>query len=161
MLRGITVAAAVVGATSAMGGPSHCKPGESTVFSCSLGRKIVTLCASYDLSENSGHLRFRFGRPRAAEFVYPEANVLAREAFVGGTIDARGGDFVRFSRGGFTYTVETAFDPRRGEVAALKVHRGKKLVLDEACRSDALGDEGWSRVYRAKLPRELYHSVED
>jgi len=124
-------------------------------------RKIVSLCASSDLSENSGHLRYRFGRPGAAEFVYPAENVLAREAFVGGTIDARGGDFVRFSRGEFTYTVETAFDPRRGEVAGLKVHRGRKLVLDTTCRSDALGDEGWSRVYKAKLPRELYHSVED
>jgi hypothetical protein len=54
---------------------SLCSAQEATVFSCSVTNgKIVSLCASPDLSHDAGYLQYRFGRdPASIELQFPRS----------------------------------------------------------------------------------------
>lgn len=52
---------------------SHCSPDETTLFSCELSKgKLVSLCASHDLSPKAGYLQYRFGKPGNVELALPK-----------------------------------------------------------------------------------------
>lgn len=55
--------------------PTHCKSHERVIFSCPFNSgKTVSLCASSDLSKDTGTLQYRFGRiGRKPELSYPQA----------------------------------------------------------------------------------------
>lgn len=82
--------------------PSLCKRDEVAIFSCNLGSKVVSLCASPDLAEAAGTMSYRFGKKGAIELEYPAAPMHPRTAFTAGIDSAERGDFVRFSKGEFT-----------------------------------------------------------
>jgi len=152
--------AAWLAADLAAARPSLCTAGEVPVFSCATtGRKVVSLCASPDLSETTGSLRYRFGRPSGVEMTYPDDQTPPKAAFRAGIIGAGGGDFVRFTRGDVTYTIEHADGPRSGQYAGVTIHRGPKRVAELRCKGtpyDVLGPNGFALIYRAKLPSELH-----
>jgi hypothetical protein len=52
---------------------SHCTHTERVMFSCKLihSKKIVSLCASPNISHSSGYIQYRFGGVHHAELVYP------------------------------------------------------------------------------------------
>jgi hypothetical protein len=137
--------------------PNLCTGDEVVVFACSIGPKLVSLCATPDLGETTGRLTYRFGRKGAVELVHPEAEGPAKTHFTYGAIGAGGGDFVRFTRGDTTYTVEHADGPRLEHFAGVVVHRGTKRVAVLKCREKwPLGDRGYIPIYPAKLPGGLY-----
>lgn len=163
IMRPTTILLAVAGlaaASPAAAAPSLCTAGELPVFSCAMASgRIASLCASADLSETTGTLRYRFGRPGKVELVHPQGDIPPRAAFRAGIIGAGGGDFIRFSRGDTTYTIEHAEGPRSGSYAGVTVHRGPRRVADLRCKGtpyEALGTQGLAPVYRAKLPGERY-----
>ena len=50
---------------------SLCNAQEQVIFSCSLGKKMVSVCASNDFSASSGYLQYRFGQKDALELAFP------------------------------------------------------------------------------------------
>jgi len=48
-------------------GELHCQADEQIIFSCSFGKKMVSVCASNDFSVNKGYLQYRFGLKGAPE----------------------------------------------------------------------------------------------
>jgi len=54
------------------GAASHCIAGERTLWSCSAKGKVYELCASADLSKDSGYIQYRAGRLGRIEFIFPE-----------------------------------------------------------------------------------------
>lgn len=48
-----------------------CTQGETAVFSCTMGKKLLSVCASDDLSKSAGYLQYRFGRAGQIELQYP------------------------------------------------------------------------------------------
>lgn len=63
---------------------SLCKTGEKIIFSCRLkgpASKTVSICASKNLSEKTGYLKYRFGKPKAIELEYPQTNENTLSAF--------------------------------------------------------------------------------
>ncbi len=82
--------------------PSLCKRDEVAIFSCNLGSKVVSLCASRDIAEAAGTMSYRFGRKGAIELEYPAPPMHPRMAFTAGIDSAERGDFVRFSKGEFS-----------------------------------------------------------
>jgi hypothetical protein len=137
-----------------------CSPKEMVVLSCKVkDGKILSLCASPDLSETNGTLHYRFGRPGAVELSYPQGDGHPRTMFRRGPIGSGFGEFVRFTQAGATYTVEYADGPRvRGGIhAGVMIHKGTKRVAWVSCASGPetiLGPELFTPVYRAKLPSE-------
>jgi hypothetical protein len=52
--------------------PTLCEAEEKALFSCLVGKKLVSICASSDLTATAGYLQYRFGAARGKlELVYP------------------------------------------------------------------------------------------
>ena len=132
--------------------PHLCAAGEEAVFACATrSSKIIALCASPDLGEDKGSLRFISGVRGKIELSYPTQDTAPRATFsygvTGGT--AGGAEFLRFDSNGSTYTVFSDYYRGR-ERAGLVVERGGKRMSVQICKGGAT--DGWSTIYRARLP---------
>jgi hypothetical protein len=60
-----------------------CEVGERIIFSCPIKRpaKIVSLCASKDLTNERGYVQYRFGLPGNVELEYPKERTGTQEKF--------------------------------------------------------------------------------
>jgi len=60
-----------------------CAKGERIIFSCPVKRpaKIVSLCASKDLTSERGYLQYRFGLPGKIELEYPKDRQATQQKF--------------------------------------------------------------------------------
>ena len=115
---------------------SHCTGQEQTVFSCSLGKKIVSVCASKDISPTSGYLQYRFGPKNAPELVFPastepahRSDIQARSLMFSGG----GGGYLRFINGGYNYIVYTAIGKGWGTKDGVSVEKDHKPVAHLKC----------------------------
>lgn len=54
---------------------THCAENEKIVFSCSVGKKVVSLCASQEYGAAQGWMQYRFGVPGQIEMTYPSQKV--------------------------------------------------------------------------------------
>jgi hypothetical protein len=135
--------------------PSLCQPGEAAVFSCAIGGKVASLCASADIGPGQGILSYRFGRKGAIELTYPDKPMPPDQAFSAAVVGDAGfaGDIVRFSRGGIRYTLYSIIVKGQGDRDGIRVTRGGRRLADLKCRDFALGSDAWKLLYRAKLPK--------
>ncbi len=123
---------------------SLCAVGEEVIFSCGVGRKMVSVCGD---RRPSPHAQYRFGLPGDIELAFPGPGQsglsYAREVYSGG-----GALQIRFSNGGYDYvvysrTVRTGFRGRNHPQFSdgVMVRRGARLLANRACttavRSDA------------------------
>ncbi|MEI6334525.1 MAG: hypothetical protein WCS87_08205 [Methylococcaceae bacterium] len=118
---------------------SHCSEQEQTVFSCSLGKKIVSVCASKDISPTSGYLQYRFGKQAVPELIFPAST---EPAFPRTDIQARilmfsggGGSYLRFINGRYNYIVYTAIGKGWGAKDGISVEKDGKVVANLLCRN--------------------------
>jgi len=60
-----------------------CAPNEKIIFSCPVKRpaKIVSLCASRDLTSDRGYLQYRFGLPGKVELEFPKDRAATQQKF--------------------------------------------------------------------------------
>jgi hypothetical protein len=114
-----------------------CSPGETIVFSCSVAEeKIVSLCASPDLSRNTGYMQYRYGRdPGRIELTYPHRTERTDATFKYlQEYAARGGtSAISFRVGRFRYSVfrtTSAFGFNGGGVI---VDRGPRRIAYLKC----------------------------
>ncbi len=160
-----------------------CGPNEVVRFSCSTGRKLLSVCTSPDLSRTAGYIQYRFGTKDHLELEYPRdrrnSQGLFKESSVG---YSRGGEtHLSFSVASYKYVVVdvlTGLDPNKGEhseasgvVILLKnraVPKDRELPSDSVvrvipCKSRAIGhgvvegvldDEEWY-----DLPETVYDQM--
>lgn len=135
--------------------PSLCQPNETAVFSCAIGGKIASLCASPDISPSQGSLSYRFGRKDAIELTHPDRPLPPDQAFSTAVVGDAGfaGDIVRFSRGETRYTLYSIIVRGQGERDGIRIARGGHRIADLRCKDFALGADAWKLLYRAKLPK--------
>ena len=69
--------------TRALQPNSLCAKDERVIFSCPVKRpaKIVSVCASKDLTSDRGYLQYRFGLPGKIELEYPKERTGTQEKF--------------------------------------------------------------------------------
>jgi hypothetical protein len=139
-------------AATVLAGESHCADNEEVVFSCGIGSKVVSLCASKDISETQGSLTYTFGKIGKPELRYPTAGTDPRAAFSYHLLPR--GDYVRFTNGGATYVLFSAFGLGVGDYEGLVVQPESKDPIRLNCKDPALGSHGWAPVYKAKLPED-------
>ena len=60
---------------------THCSAAERSIFSCEIGRKVLSLCSSPDLDETKGWLQYRFGTLDKLELVFPEGREHPKKHF--------------------------------------------------------------------------------
>ena len=123
-----------VGATE-----SHCQEQEQIIFSCSLGKKMVSVCASADFSASSGYLQYRFGQKNALELAFPALTASTRLSqyvqartllFAGG-----GGGYLRFINGQYHYIVYTAIGRGWGIKDGVAIEKNNQLIANLQCRN--------------------------
>jgi hypothetical protein len=117
---------------------SHCANGEITVYSCDLGRQVLSVCERY------GTVHYRHG-PRRRPDLAISSNGRDGRAHQSETTGTGGGYQVqlRFSRGAFSYIVFAGQaapvrtgGPARSGVAVL---RGARRVSTQICPDPAAG----------------------
>lgn len=135
--------------------PSLCKTSETAVFSCAIGGKIASLCASGDIGPGQGSLTYRFGRKGAIELTHPDKPVPPDQAFSTAVVGDAGfaGDIVRFGRGDTRYTLYSIIVKGQDERDGVLVTRSGRQLADLKCMGFALGADAWKLLYRAKLPK--------
>ncbi len=84
---------------------SLCKPAEAIVLSCSVGRKIVSLCAAGTAGADALRMTYRYGAPNRMELVYPADGAAARFYQASAPVYGGGITSVSFSRAGYEYSV--------------------------------------------------------
>jgi hypothetical protein len=144
---------------------SLCSAEENTLFSCSIGKKLVSVCSSKDLSRASGYVQYRFGiRNRVPELVYPAEKAHPASKFSFGYDGAAKWSLynLHFTLSGYSYTIyqySAAFDIE-GSGVRVKTPAGESYNLK--CQKDpsnsnldALDDLGLRR-----LPLEALVSLE-
>ena len=122
---------------------SLCARGEVVVFSCGIGRKMVSVCGG---RTPAPHAQYRFGAPGDIELAFPGPGqsglTWAREVYSGG-----GALQIGFSSGGYDYavysrTVRTGFrgrnNPRFSD--GVMVRQSGRLISNRSCTTAVRGD---------------------
>ena len=60
---------------------THCSAAERSIFSCEIGRKVLSLCSSPDLDDTKGWLQYRFGTLDKLDLVFPEGREHPKKHF--------------------------------------------------------------------------------
>jgi hypothetical protein len=141
---------------AAAAGPSHCATKEQTLFSCSAGRKTVSVCASANLAAKEGRLQYRFGRPKAPEFAYPPPDADWRSATRAGvlTFSGGGGAYLAFASGPYRYVVYTAIGKGWGEKAGLAVEKNGRRATSLPCKGRETSELGPDLFARAGIAED-------
>jgi hypothetical protein len=137
-----------------------CRSSEKIIFSCAVPKKIVSLCATPDITAKTGHLTYRFGVSGGAtelEFSNGELGPASSytvlfESWANGTYGS-----ISFKRGEYSYTVYTRMaaqeegDPRSNG-AGVQVHRNRKQVADLWCEDASIKNNIWEALHDLGLP---------
>jgi hypothetical protein len=133
---------------------SFCASGESIVFSCGLGAKMVSVCASKDASPAHGSLQYRFGKAGSREpleMTLPAKPTSPENSASGESVpfSGGGGSWLRFHNGPYGYVVYTGIGKwgPKGETRekeGVVVERAGKVVASLKCSTSltsALGPD--------------------
>jgi hypothetical protein len=135
----------------AIASDSHCSAQEQTIFSCSLGKNMVSVCASNDISPTSGYLQYRFGQKNAPELIYPASTEPGRHSVIRAQtlmFSGGGGAYLRFINGSFNYIVYTAIGKGWGTKDGVSVTKDGKQIANLKCRDvpvSKLGEDFFTR----------------
>lgn len=145
-------------ADGAMPAPgAFCAAGEDVVFGCDLGQQgAVALCASAGLSRDSGWLQYReTGSHGDRGLIWPEPDAVPSNTFRAGTLmySGGGGAFLRFERGGQTYTAYTGIG-HGWDKAGVLVEEAGSIIRSLECRGEATSQIGPALFERAAIPED-------
>jgi hypothetical protein len=110
---------------------THCNENENVIFSCDVGKKIVSVCSSKNLSNPA--IQYRFGRIGNIEASVPSNpnnfhnSVTGYHLNVGGTAEVKGMEFIN---GDVTYGINTIEN-------YLYVRKNGNDIANLACRDKA------------------------
>ena len=130
-----------------------CGKREHTAFSCSVGRKVTSLCIARGNPNEASAMFYRFGSPNRVELSYPERAILAKKAFTSSlNLWSYDGSVVRFRVGKYVYSLYRAIEVEGGRgitadtketESGLTVRRDGKLVSRMICTSSNSGTRAW------------------
>lgn len=136
-------------AAPAFGAPiTQCKAGDTVVFSCSTGSRMLSICASGDIDHGGALMQYRYGVPGKPELVYPDKPRAPRGLFKPGQLafSGGGGAYLKFSTAGHLYTVFSAIGnwgkTGTGTAEGVAVESNGKPVANILCRKDSNFVEG-------------------
>lgn len=137
--------------------PTLCATDEESLFACTTGKKLVSVCASKGWSTDRGHLQYRFGQPGKPEIVIPSsATTTPMESAQYGvlTFSGGGGAYLRFRRNGYQYVVYTAISGSWGDRAGVVVEKESKRISSIKCQGDYASELGLELFEKAKLKHD-------
>ena len=139
---------------------SLCLPGENVMFSCQIGEKVVSLCATADLSVDTGCLTYRFGRPgREPELTYPSKPTHPKDAFCYAYSGYSKGSTqeLAFDIGDYTYTVHIDNHAFRGSASGIVIEKNGKRVAYLKCNVPDPNDRLYELTKKGMTVHEPRH----
>jgi len=119
---------------------THCIPDEKVVFSCSVGKKTVSICSSPKFSVTDGYLQYRFGVPGKVEMTFPEAKIHPKGKFEVNRMtptmdDGSRADLIEltFKNGDYGYLISSLATSKSSDVS-LVVSKADKTVATLKCQ---------------------------
>ena len=108
-----------------------CLEQEQVLFACHTGKRLVSVCASRELSESAGYLQLRYGQPEAVELVWPEAS-FPRHHVSQGELFYRGkaGRYLRFTMDRTRFVVFNVKDRDSG----LVIEQDRAVISKQLCQ---------------------------
>ncbi|HIC7207781.1 hypothetical protein [Burkholderia stabilis] len=106
-----------------------CQSHEEIYFSCSLGGKIVSLCASGNISPNNGYVQYRSGVPAHIDIQFPNKPYPPNGRFEISDISAGNLDCVhiKFKFGKYDYVIY------QGSPSGVCIKEHGDLISNETC----------------------------
>lgn len=149
--------APLLAAASEAATASHCAADEQTLFACSTGRKLLSVCATAELSRDAGAVQYRFGAPGHGPFVLPAADAGWRATVRGGGLmfSGGGGAYLAFANPPYRYVVYSAIGRGWGSRAGVVVEKGGRRIANLPCvgaTASALGPDLFERAGIAEDP---------
>jgi hypothetical protein len=139
---------------SAGGAPTLCQKNEDNLFSCSTGKKLISVCASKGWAADRGYLQYRFGPAGKPELTIPSENSTPPAKSANSrslTFSGGGGAYLRFSAGGYDYVVYTAISSNWGEKAGVAVEKNGKRRAHIVCKGETASELGPDLFRQAAL----------
>jgi len=135
LIRAIIFSLLLFFPVEAMAAPNLCSEGEVVVFNCSAGKKLISVCASRDISRTSGYLQYRFGTLAKTELSVPANTTPAPGTVVPGDLmfSGGGGTYLRFKTADISYTVYTAVSGSWGDKDGVAIDRAGKRISHLSC----------------------------
>lgn len=139
-MRRILFAMFVIAAQNAYAAEPFCESGETALFSCNTGKKLIALCASDNLSKEKGYVQYRVTHNGKKQFVYPSENTHPSGFFFESTMLWTKDDEqrVHFRNGDFSYLLyDRSFSayPKDSRAGVMVFRNGKK-VSDLQCKEN-------------------------
>jgi hypothetical protein len=136
-----------------------CDQDENVIFSCSLKKKQVSLCASGDLKSNTGRLFYRFGvAGKQLELVHPsnkDSPFKAFSTYFDGSAKSSESN-VAFKQGGYMYVIYNrlaAFEiDDRSNGGGIMVYRNGKQISDMWCVDKTINDNIYESLHGLAFP---------
>lgn len=106
-----------------------CQPHEEVYFSCPIDGKVLSVCASGNISPDNGYVQYRFGRIGSIELEYPEKPYPPRKLFSISDISEGSITFthLKFYSGRYHYVLY------QGDPSGIYIKRGGKVVSNRTC----------------------------
>jgi hypothetical protein len=136
-----------------------CSSEETVVFSCSVSKKLVSLCATPGIAAKTGRLTYRFGVVGSIpELEFSNNEQGPASAFTAYFYDWAKGSYssISFKRGEYTYTVynrTAAFEENdQSNGGGIQIFGAHKQVADLWCENDSIHDQIWEILKKLSLP---------
>jgi hypothetical protein len=129
--------------------PSMCTGHEKIVFSCFIGKKVVSVCQI----DNTGSVQYRVGKPGSLpEIALPE-NPAAKQGVVQGmnSFSGGGGAYIAFTKTDTRYVVHD-YVTKQGDDTGVDVTRIGEKTFSIPCKTSPIGS--LENDIPASIPRE-------
>ncbi|WP_175003628.1 hypothetical protein [Burkholderia lata] len=133
-----------------------CQPHEEIYISCPVGGKLVSLCASGNISPNNGYVQYRYGLPERVELQFPKnPNPPGKEMTIS-DISAGNLNFIhiKFRTGVYDYVIY------QGSPSGVYVKKHGRLVSNHMC-AQGMYQQLNQRIFRGLRTASPVSGVDD
>jgi len=139
-MRRILFAMIIIAAQKGYAAELFCQSGETALFSCNTGKKLIALCASENLSKEKGYVQYRVTHNGKNQFVFPSVNTHPHGLFFESTLLWTRDDEqrVHFQNGEYSYLLyDRSFSAYpKDSRAGVMVFRNGKEIADLKCKEN-------------------------
>lgn len=108
-----------------------CQSHEEVYFNCQSDGRLLSVCASGNVSPDNGYVQYRFGVNKKIELEYPRKSYPPRKRFSISDIAEGNANFthLKFNSGGFHYVLY------QGDSSGIYVKRNGRVISSRRCDS--------------------------
>jgi hypothetical protein len=129
--------------------PSHCSKDENVVFSCSVGKKTASVCASRDAAKDKGYVQYRFGMISKPEMTFPDNKEPGNKNFTFEYFLGASGysNLISFNKGTYSYEVISSFTKGQ-DIGSIEVWRSGKIITTIQCKNppESIESDGLRKI---------------